>query len=174
MRVFQVGADRFTELQSLPAQKPSGGFLWIGASRNEFEAKLPELQERLQSWEGGPIVELHVADLLNAQLPSQYDYTSWYDLLVFRRLLAGVVTDKVAASSSMMDEAREALTSVDTSPVADGPCDPGVVAPGKAAHAPEPTANTTNTAANLREIPRDERCNITTGLPDRDETDIAP
>jgi magnesium transporter len=121
MRIFQVGADRFTELSSLPAQKPSGGFLWIGASRNEFEAKLPELQERLQSWEGGPIVDLHVADLLNAQLPSQYDYTSWYDMLVFRRLLSGVTADKAQAASpngkSMMAEAREALTSVDTSPV---------------------------------------------------------
>jgi magnesium transporter len=118
MRIFQVSADRFTELQTLPAQKPSGGFLWIGASRAEFEARLPELQERLQSWEGGPIVDLHAADLLNAQLPSQYDYTSWYDMLVFRRLLSGVaVTGASGNSKSLMAEAREALTSVDTSPV---------------------------------------------------------
>ncbi len=116
MRVFQVSADRFTELQGLPSQKPSNGFFWIGASRAEFESQLPELQERLQSWEGGPIVDLHVSDLLNAQLPSQYDYTSWYDMLVFRRLLSGVAATS-ASAKSMMAEAREALTSVDTSPV---------------------------------------------------------
>jgi magnesium transporter len=120
MRVFQVSADRFTELPDLPSQKLSSGFLWIGASRTEFEARLAELQERLQSWEGGPIVDLHVSDLLNAQLPSQYDYTSWYDMLVFRRLLSGVTATNASASASaksMMAEAREALTSVDTSPV---------------------------------------------------------
>jgi magnesium transporter len=118
VRVFQVSADRFTELPALPTQRPSSGFLWIGATRTEFEARWPELQERLQAWEGGPIVDLHVSDLLNAQLPSQYDYTSWYDMLVFRRLLPGVVAASAGMSAkSMMAEAREALTSVDTSPV---------------------------------------------------------
>jgi magnesium transporter len=117
VRIFQVSADRFTELKTLPTQRPSSGFLWIGASRAEFEARLPELQERLQSWEGGPIVDLHASDLLNAQLPSQYDYTSWYDMLVFRRLLSGVAATSPSGSKSMMAEAREALTSVDTSPV---------------------------------------------------------
>jgi magnesium transporter len=121
MRVFHVGADRFTELPGLPPQKPASGFLWIGAARPEFESKLPELQERLQAWEGGPLVDLHVSDLLNTQLPSQYDYTSWYDLLVFRRLLSGAAGDKSVtadkSSKAMLAEAREALTSVDTSPV---------------------------------------------------------
>jgi magnesium transporter len=117
VRIFQVSADRFTELPTLPTQRQSSGFLWIGASRAEFESQLPELQERLQSWEGGPIVDLHVSDLLNAQLPSQYDYTSWYDMLVFRRLLSGVAAAGSSGSKSMMAEAREALTSVDTSPV---------------------------------------------------------
>ncbi len=124
MRIFQVSVDRFTELETLPTQRPNGGFLWIGATRAEFEAQLSGLQERLQSWEGGPIVDLHVADLLNALLPSQYDYTSWYDMLVFRRLLSGVAAASASTSAStsasaksMMAEAREALTSVDTSPV---------------------------------------------------------
>lgn len=121
MRVFHVSADRFTELPDLPAQKPASGFLWIGVARAEFESSLPALQERLQTWEGGPIVDLHVSDLLNAQLPSQYDYTSWYDLLVFRRLLAGAAGDKGAPAEksrkALLADARESLTSVDTSPV---------------------------------------------------------
>ncbi len=121
MRVFHVSADRFTELPGLPPQKPTSGFLWIGATRVEFESRLSEVQERLQAWESGPIVDLHVSDLLNAQLPSQYDYTSWYDLLVFRRLLAGATADKGVntgeSSKALLVEAREALTSVETSPV---------------------------------------------------------
>jgi magnesium transporter len=121
MRIFQIGADKFTELPALPPQKPSNGFLWVGASRAEFESKLPEVQALLQAWEGGPLVDLHVSDLLNTQLPSHYDYTSWYDLLVFRRLLSGASGDKSApagsSSKAMLADAREALTSVDTSPV---------------------------------------------------------
>jgi magnesium transporter len=121
VRIFHVGADRFTELPGLPSQKPANGFLWIGASRAQFEAKLPELQALLQAWEGGPLVDLHAADLINTQLPSQYDYTSWYDLLVFRRLLAGASADKGApadkSSKAMLADARETLTSVETSPV---------------------------------------------------------
>ncbi len=35
------------------------------------------------------LVDLHVSDLLNQQLPSHFDYTSRYDILVFRRLAAG-------------------------------------------------------------------------------------
>ena len=35
------------------------------------------------------LVDLHISDLLNKQLPSRYDYTSQYDVLVFRRLAAG-------------------------------------------------------------------------------------
>ena len=52
----------------------------------------PTCSDALQRWTGGQLVDLHVADLLNNQLPSHYDYTSWYDLLVFRRLAAGAGT----------------------------------------------------------------------------------
>ena len=38
---------------------------------------------------GAGVVDLHVSDLLNTQLPSQFDDTSWYDLMVIRRLAAG-------------------------------------------------------------------------------------
>jgi magnesium transporter len=105
MRIFHVGGDRFQELDALPAQLPPAGFVWVGCTRADFEARLAELQEALQRWGHAPIVDLHVSDLLNAQLPSHYDYTSWYDLMVFRRLLAG------AGSTSAT------LESIDTSPV---------------------------------------------------------
>ncbi len=84
MRIFHVAPDQFSELEALPAQLPDGGFLWIGSGRREFELRHAELQALLQRSAGGPLVDLHVSDLLNNQLPSHYDYTSWYDLLVFR------------------------------------------------------------------------------------------
>lgn len=119
MRVFHVGADRFTELDGLPEALPATGFLWVGSARREFEVRGAELQERLQRWEGGTLVDLHVSDLLNNQLPSHYDYTSWYDLMVFRRLAAGAGSEKLFVDDERgtLASARQALSSIDTSPV---------------------------------------------------------
>jgi magnesium transporter len=118
MRVFHVH-EALDELSGLPAALPASGYLWISSGRREFEVQLGELQAALQGWGSGPIVDLHVADLLNNQLPSHYDYTSWYDLLVFRRLAPGS-----GSSALFMDDehgtaatARRALESIDTSPV---------------------------------------------------------
>ncbi|KAF1021452.1 MAG: Cobalt/magnesium transport protein CorA [Paracidovorax wautersii] len=44
------------------------------------------MQSTLLTLTGRALVDLHVSDLLNRQLPSHYDYTSDYDVLVFRRL----------------------------------------------------------------------------------------
>jgi magnesium transporter len=120
VRIFHVSGERFSEMGSLPEELPIEGFLWIGATRLEFETHLGTLQEQLQRWEGGSLVDLHVSDLLNKQLPSHYDYTSWYDMLVFRRLAAGIGTDKqVSESDEHVDSqsARAALAAIDTSPV---------------------------------------------------------
>jgi magnesium transporter len=119
MRVFHVRADGFTELDVLPEALPATGFLWVGSARREFEVRTAELQERLQRWEGGTLVDLHVSDLLNNQLPSHYDYTSWYDLMVFRRLAAGVGSEKLFVDDERgtLATARQALSSIDTSPV---------------------------------------------------------
>lgn len=118
MRFFLIN-DRFTELEEWPTSLPPQGFLWVTCSRRVFEVQLTQVQRHLARLAGGSLVDLHISDLLNPQLPSQYDYTSWYDLLVFRRLAAGPGTahlfldDEHGTSSS----ARQALAAIDTSPV---------------------------------------------------------
>ena len=108
LRILQVGPEQLTELHALPAALPPGGFVWLGCQRETFDARLPELQAALQRWAGGTLVDLHVSDLLNQSLPSHFDATSWYDLMVFRRVAAGS-----AASGSV----GQALAAVDTSAV---------------------------------------------------------
>ncbi|WP_404301353.1 magnesium transporter CorA family protein [Alicycliphilus denitrificans] len=87
IRVFHlqpgVGAQ---ELARLPEAPPARGFYWIACTRAAFGAELARLQAVLQALAGQQLVDLHVSDLLNAQLPSHYDYTAQYDLLVLRRL----------------------------------------------------------------------------------------
>ena len=118
MRVFHVSADGFNELPGLPEALPPEGYLWVGSSRQQFEARIADLQEHLQRWTGGQLVDLHVSDLLNPHLPSHFDNTSWYDMLVFRRLAAGAEAAPVADDANgALASPRRTLDAIDTSPV---------------------------------------------------------
>jgi len=119
MRIFHVEAERFTELDALPDALPPAGYLWVASARREFEVRIAEVQAGLQRWAGGPLLDLHVADLINNQLPSHFDTTSWYDLLVFRRLAAGAGTERlfIDEERGTVGSARAALAAIDTSPV---------------------------------------------------------
>lgn len=118
MRFFLIN-DNFTELTDWPKALPAHGFLWVTTSRRVFEVQLPQVQQHLHRLAGGTLVDLHIADLLNPQLPSQYDYTSWYDLLVFRRLAAGHGTERLFLDEERgtASSARQAMAAIDTSPV---------------------------------------------------------
>ena len=93
MRIFSIAggnvteSDQLTGLTHTPAGEPA--YLWIACARREFEVLQAQIQSTLHELTGTTLVDLHVADLLNNQLPSHYDYTSQYDVLVFRRLAAG-------------------------------------------------------------------------------------
>lgn len=89
MRIFHIHSSGVHELTALPHHLPEQGFVWIACARPAFQLRLAEIQQHLQLLTGLQLVDLHVSDLLNPQLPSHYDYTSQYDLLVFRRLGTG-------------------------------------------------------------------------------------
>jgi Mg2+ and Co2+ transporter CorA len=119
MRIFHVSGEQFTELHALPESLPATGFLWLGTSRRVFELRSAEVQAALQRWGAGQLVDLHVSDLLNNQLPSHFDYTSWYDLMVFRRLAAGAGSQDLFVDDrhGTLASAKRALDAIDTSPV---------------------------------------------------------
>ena len=89
MRIFSISPEGVTETDALPQQPPAHGYVWIACTRAEFEARQGEIQSALLALTGATLVDLHVSDLLNAQLTSHYEATSAYDLLVFRRLATG-------------------------------------------------------------------------------------
>jgi Mg2+ and Co2+ transporter CorA len=119
MRVFHIAADRCHELDGWPQALPATGFVWIGSARREFEVQLAPLQAALQGWGLGAIVDLHASDLLNLQLPSHFESTSWYELMVFRRLAAGAGSNDLFVDDShgTLASAGRALQAIDTSPV---------------------------------------------------------
>ncbi|MFN4119880.1 magnesium transporter CorA family protein [Acidovorax sp.] len=122
MRIFHIHSGGVHELAALPTQMPAQGFVWIACARPAFQSQLAEIQASLQALVGLQLVDLHVSDLLNAQLPSHYDYTSQYDLLVFRRLATanGDAAQPPAAAPEGAAPRRSGppvLRRIDTSPV---------------------------------------------------------
>ncbi len=118
MRVFSISPGGVSESEAPPTQPPSLGHVWIACTRQEFETGWPQLQATLQSLCGMQLVDLHVSDLLNAQLPSHFDYTSQYDLLVFRRLATGISSrPETAERGSARRGGPPILRHIDTSPV---------------------------------------------------------
>jgi magnesium transporter len=81
---FTRGTLRF--LDAVPRQAPADGFVWIYLDRETLREELPALQAAMHRIGGSALLDLHVKDLDNASHPSHYDYTSVYDLVVFRRL----------------------------------------------------------------------------------------
>jgi magnesium transporter len=124
MRVFNISPEgqRLAETNALPTTLPAQGFIWIACARREFEVLQAQIQATLQLLCGTQLVDLHVIDLLNNQLPSHYDYTSQYDILVFRRLAAGVTETDMSQPGEILHERIKrggppVLKRIDTSPV---------------------------------------------------------
>ncbi|MDQ7745917.1 magnesium transporter CorA family protein [Hydrogenophaga pseudoflava] len=122
MRVFHIQTTSVTESDALPAHPPASGFIWIACGRREFELEQGHVQSTLQALGSVPMVDLHVSDLLNNQLPSHFDYTSQYDLLVFRRLAAGHSETDLSHPGQVLTQPTRrggppVLRRIDTSPV---------------------------------------------------------
>jgi Mg2+ and Co2+ transporter CorA len=126
MRIFTISgssvaeADALTPLAEL--RRPANGYLWIACGRREFEVMQAQIQATLHSLCGMQLVDLHVSDLLSNQLPSHYDFTSQYDILVFRRLATGTTETDLAQPGLPLHRlpARGGppiLRRIDTSPV---------------------------------------------------------
>lgn len=123
MRVFQINPQAVVESAKLPDQLPEQGFIWMAFARREFEVLQQEIQSTLERLCGAQIVDLHVLDVLNNQLPSHYDYTSDYNLMVFRRLAAGQTESDLSRPGEILHRSRDkggppVLHRIDTSPVA--------------------------------------------------------
>ena len=122
MRIFHILPGSVSESGTLPMVLPEKGYVWIACGRREFELEQGAVQSTLQVLCGMTLVDLHIADLLNNQLPSHYDYTSQYDILVFRRLAAGHSETDLSHPGEVLTRTvprggPPVLRRIDTSPV---------------------------------------------------------
>lgn len=87
VRAILFHPDRSVEeLAQVPASLPKEGFLWVAYEREFVRQNIEVLQADLARLTATRLLELHTSDLLNTELPSHFDYTSEYDMLVIRRL----------------------------------------------------------------------------------------
>jgi Mg2+ and Co2+ transporter CorA len=82
--IFTQGSLQFAD--HLPSSAPSDGFVWVFTDRETMQTDLPALQTLSHQVGGSTLLDLHCQDLASAVHPSHYDYTSVYDLIIFRRL----------------------------------------------------------------------------------------
>lgn len=86
MRIVEFASGTLRFLDKVPAAAPQSGFVWIYLERESLETESSALQQAAQSLGGSTVLDLHLKDLGNRAHPSHYDYTSIYDLVIFRRL----------------------------------------------------------------------------------------
>lgn len=122
LRVFHILPGKTVhKLEALPDSAPREGFLWLACSHEDFIEHLETLQATFQALGGTRVLDLHVSDLSNLQLPSHFDYTSDYDMLIFRRLalhdeLTTAQATTVNHTPTRLRQAASALK-VETQPV---------------------------------------------------------
>ena len=118
LRVFTVSDLHVQAALQLPQALPATGFVWLACTREFFDAERQSLQACLQALTGRSLLDLHVSDLLNPQLPSRFDFTSHYDMLVFRRLAARADEAQTEPHANRQRQSGPpVLRRIDTSPV---------------------------------------------------------
>jgi Mg2+ and Co2+ transporter CorA len=103
MRIVEFTGGTLRFLDEVPAQAPASGFVWIFLDREELPAQTAALQRAAQSLGGSPILDLHLQDLGNRAHPSDYDYTSVYDRVIFRRLASDDEVREETADAPLPD-----------------------------------------------------------------------
>jgi magnesium transporter len=97
--IFTQGSLHFVD--ELPSSAPSDGFVWVFTDREAMAADLPKLQSLAQYVGGSALLDLHCQDLASQVHPSHYDYTSVYDLVIFRRLITAAEAGEAVEASEL-------------------------------------------------------------------------
>ncbi len=111
MQILEFSADSLRFLEAVPERAPEQGFVWIYLDRDDFEQHQADVQQAALRLGGSALLDVHLDDIKNAQQPSNYDFTSIYDLLIFRRLATPFEmkndTEKEAAVHAYHGQATE-------------------------------------------------------------------
>ena len=91
MRIIVI-ADSIYECDQAPEYLKENEYLWLSCTHQELESKESEIQSILAQFNEQPLLDFHIKDLLSTQQFSHYDYTSAYDVIIFRHLNSSCFT----------------------------------------------------------------------------------
>ena len=121
MRVFHIVGDQFTELEALPEALPPRGYLWVAQRAARVRGRRRRRAgARCSAGPAAQLFDLHVSDLLNKQLPSNFDYTSVVrpaGVPPPRRRRRQRAADRRRGRGTPATARRARSTAIDTSPV---------------------------------------------------------
>ena len=118
MNIVEFAAGTLRFLDKIPDRAPADGFVWIYLERESLNEEMAGLQQAAQTLGGSAVLDLHLKDLANPGHPSHYDYTSIYDLVIFRRLATEAEVNSEAAQSEPATGPLAAFNRVGTRAVA--------------------------------------------------------
>ncbi|MFT3779094.1 MAG: magnesium transporter CorA family protein [Ottowia sp.] len=116
MHIVEVTAASLRFADAVPGVAPADGFVWIYLERADFAAHADALQQAAQRLGGSALLDVHLADLVSESHPSDYDATSVYDIVIFRRL-ASLAEAQQNGTPPGAGRARDAFARIDSRPV---------------------------------------------------------
>ena len=116
MQIVEFGSGTLRFVDDIPQQIGADSFVWVFLDRDSFAQHLPRLQQAALALGGSSLLELHASDLANEAHPSHYDYTSIYDLIIFRRLASSheTATEPRSAEPRLRSHAPAAFRRIST------------------------------------------------------------
>jgi Mg2+ and Co2+ transporter CorA len=118
LQIVEFGAGTLRFLETIPHRAPEQGFIWVYLEREHLEQDLPMLQHAAHVLGGSQLLDVHVKDLGNRAHPARYDYTSVYDLVIFRRLASETeVQAEIGAATAAKPASLSRFSRIRTRPV---------------------------------------------------------
>ncbi len=78
--------DSLEAARAFLAEQAAPRFVWVDCTLAEVSAAPAAWRDNVQTLTGAPVLDLHLADAINAAHPSFFDTTHAYDMVIFRKL----------------------------------------------------------------------------------------
>ena len=118
MHIVEITAASLRFADAVPEAAPADGFVWVYLSRADLATHTAALQRAAQRLGGSALLDVHLADLASESHPSDYDATSVYDIVIFRRLATLAEVRQGGATADPMLPAHEVFARIiDSRPV---------------------------------------------------------
>jgi Mg2+ and Co2+ transporter CorA len=100
VHIVEIASASLRFADTAPSAPPAEGFVWIYLDRADVAAHAEQLQQAAQRLGGSALLDVHLADLVSESHPSDYDATSVYDIVIFRRLATQAEVQRDAPAPS--------------------------------------------------------------------------